>query len=964
MKKYVFLFTTILLFIISLPTYSFPIWQRKVINYEKTQYKAGFQNWMITQAENGWIYCANSDGLLEYDGVNWSLYGVRNKIVRSVKIVGSRIYIGGSSEFGYFEPNEMGELKYKSLSIKVKNWGGEVWNILLNNDDYIYFLSDRHIHIYDKKSDTVTSIYANVKIESSTLFRDILYIGSPDGLYTLTKNNTLKLLDKARSVQGKRIRSLIVYDEKMLVTTAESGIYSYDEKEFLKIHSIADTFIEENQIFSASLTGSKMALGSVQNGVFVFDLKNPAYKETFNLEKGLKNNTILSAFFDRDQNLWLGLDKGIGYIDLNSPIRPLFATLSPIGTGYCSIMYNNELYLGTNQALYKVDRKGDYHLVNGSEGQIWSLAIIDNSLFVSGDNGVIVITPAETYKINLAGVWEIHPLSADKNRLIAGTYSGFAILEKVGGKWHFFTKTDDFSDSVRGFIEDEENYTFWTVNQGTEIRKVSFSSDFSKVTNRKVYTLKEASFDQNVIFRIIDNALTICATDGIYMYSRITDSFDHYTQLESMLEGQAYYEYLTLDEKKNIWFVVDKNLKILPFHNGEYKSKIYNWGLSNELIDTYQNVYLADSATAIVAVENGFLKIDLSQKEKSTKSINTSIQALTNSKNDSILGFGNASKVAVLPYSVNSIKIHFAATDFSQTSEILYSYRLKGQDEEWSIPTPNNTKEYTNLSEGKYTFEVKAFINGNSEATNTAVISFTINPPWYRTSLAYSLYFILIVSLLLILYKKTISKQKKIILQKGEELIAQTKRHEEETKLKDQEIYELQNKNLKTELTYKTQEMNGYILNIIRKNEMLEDVKKTAINISKAIDEEKETGIIKQRVMRLITQINSNIDHDVDFKVFQSNFDIVHQDFFKQLDERFPNLSRNDKVLCAYLKMNLSSKEIAPLLNITVRGVEVNRYRLRKKMNLDRDINLSEYLQTLEQNSNILKLEKTEQQEL
>lgn len=954
----------LILFLLSIPAtgYSFPIWQRKIINYEKSEYKAGFQNWMVTQADNGWIYCANSNGILEFDGVNWTVFPVKNRITRSVKIMDERIYVGGSSEFGYLEPCENGEKKYKSLSVKTKDWGGEVWNILAN-EGVIYFLSDSHIHTYDKKNDKVSTIYANVKIESSVIYKNRLYVGSTDGIFILTDNNTLKYVKESEALLGERLKNMLLYEDKILITTAESGLFSLNGNNLEKIQTIAEDFIKNNQIFSISMSGSKVALGSVQNGTFVFDLKDPTYKELFSLENGLKNNTILCSFFDKDENLWLGLDKGIGYVDLNSPIRPLFATVSPIGTGYCSAIYNNELYLGTNQALYKVDKNKNYIPIKNSEGQIWSLTVIDGTLFGCGDNGITVVTASESYKINIPGVWNIQPLAGDRNRVITGTYSGFSILEKVNNRWQFAMRANDFYDSARGFIEDEENYAFWVVSQSTEVQRILFSKDFKTVINRKTYTLEDSRFDGNTSFRKIDNNLIICAQDGIYQYSKITDSFDHYTQLESMLEGKKYYEYLDLDAMKNIWFVADKNLKVLPCHNGEYKSKIYNWGLSNELIDVYENVYLIEPNTAIIAVDNGFLKIDLSRKEYSQNSIKTSIRTLTNSKNDSIISFGNASISPTLPYSTNSIKIHFAATDLTQTAEILYSYRLKGEDEEWSIPSSSNVKEYTNLSEGKYTFEVMAYINGSSEATNTATLSFSISPPWYRTPLAYSLYFILIVTGILFLYKKTISKQKKIIYQKGEELKAQTRRYEEETKLKDEEIYELQNENLKTELKYKTQELNGYVLNIIRKNEMLEDVKKTAENISKAIDEDKGTSTIKQRVVRLITQINSNIDHDTDFNVFQSNFDIVHQDFFKELDERFPGLSRNDKVLCAYLNMNLSSKEIAPLLNISVRGVEVNRYRLRKKMNLDRDINLSEYLQNLKQQPILLATEDIQSEE-
>ena len=148
-------------------------------------------------------------------------------------------------------------------------------------------------------------------------------------------------------------------------------------------------------------------------------------------------------------------------------------------------------------------------------------------------------------------------------------------------------------------------------------------------------------------------------------------------------------------------------------------------------------------------------------------------------------------------------------------------------------------------------------------------------------------------------------------------------------------------------LHYKTQELSGYILNIVRKNEMLEDVRKNVMSISKSLDENKQPTIIKQKVVRLITQINNNIDHDKDFEIFQSNFNLIHKDFFHLLDNKYPNLTRNDKILCAYLKMNLTSKEIAPLLNISIRGVEVSRYRLRKKMNLDKDLNLSDFLHYL-----------------
>lgn len=951
MNKHIlsFIFSVIIGISLVVPAHSTSIWQRKITNYERSQYKAGFQNWMITQSDKGWIYSANSNGLLEFDGVNWTSYPIRNNVIRIIKIIDNNIYIGGSSEFGLFKPNAIGQLTYRSLSDKSKNWGGEVWNIE-DGGDVIYFISERYIHIYHKKVGNVSMIDSDTKIDCSLLHEGTLYLATPNGIFYLNSNNKLTFLEAAEPLSGHKIVSLLSYNKDILVTSAKKGLYLLNKSNIQQINSIADSFIQKNQLFSTAISGSKIAIGSVQNGVIIFDLKDSFYKEEFNINSGLKNNTVLGCFFDSNQNLWLGLDKGISYISLNSAISPLFATVSPIGTGYSSAMYNNELYFGTNQALYKLDKDNRYQLIKGSEGQIWSTNIIDNTLFSSGDNGIMVITPTETYKIDLLGAWETHALSEDKNKLMVATYSGFCILKRENGRWMFSHKIPEFRDSFRGFIEDDEPYNFWVANANGTMRRLTFDKNFEKIIRYKTYTLNNNAFDSNIIIRKIENNLVICTRNGILQYSRITDSFDHYTQLELMLEGPKYYEFLYVDKYKNIWFVADRNLKVLPYSEGKYHEYIHNWGLSNELIDSYENINMIDPETAIVAVDNAFARIDMSRKNGKSLTINTYIREITCSKNDSILSYGSSEKKLALPYSLNSIKINFAATFYDHSSDILYSFRLKGIDDDWSIPSTNTVKEYTGLHEGKYVFEVKAFIDGNPDSSSITSFSFTVHPPWYRSVLAYLLYSLAIVILILIIYKKTISKQKKIIHQKGEELIAQTRRYEEETKLKDEAIYELQNENLKNELKYKTQELNGYMLNVIRKNEMLENVKRNALNISKAIDEEKQISTIKQKVMSLISQINTNIEHDTDFEIFQSNFDLIHQDFFKLLDERFPNLTRNDKILCAYLNMNLSSKEIAPLLNISIRGVEVNRYRLRKKMDLDRDVNLSDFLQSLKQN--------------
>ncbi|WP_372651742.1 helix-turn-helix transcriptional regulator, partial [Draconibacterium sp.] len=106
-------------------------------------------------------------------------------------------------------------------------------------------------------------------------------------------------------------------------------------------------------------------------------------------------------------------------------------------------------------------------------------------------------------------------------------------------------------------------------------------------------------------------------------------------------------------------------------------------------------------------------------------------------------------------------------------------------------------------------------------------------------------------------------------------------------------------------------------------------------------------GVVKTKMAIIKKRIDKEIDNQNQNQIFESYFEEVHADFFERLKEKFPHLSPKDLRLCAYIRMNMSTKEIATLLNISTRGVEISRYRLRKKFELYRDVNLSTFLLNL-----------------
>jgi hypothetical protein len=169
-------------------------------------------------------------------------------------------------------------------------------------------------------------------------------------------------------------------------------------------------------------------------------------------------------------------------------------------------------------------------------------------------------------------------------------------------------------------------------------------------------------------------------------------------------------------------------------------------------------------------------------------------------------------------------------------------------------------------------------------------------------------------------------------------------KHQKQIKKKEfeleQQVIKAKNEQLEADNLNKSRELANATFTLIHKNESLLKVKEE-LDIMKA---ESSSKLFDGHYIKLINLLDSQLENEKDWQIFESNFNEVHEIFFKKLKVQFPDLTPGDLKLAAYLKMNLSSKEIAPLLNISNRGVENKRYRLRKKMNLDEDENLTNFM--------------------
>ena len=210
--------------------------------------------------------------------------------------------------------------------------------------------------------------------------------------------------------------------------------------------------------------------------------------------------------------------------------------------------------------------------------------------------------------------------------------------------------------------------------------------------------------------------------------------------------------------------------------------------------------------------------------------------------------------------------------------------------------------------------------------------------------------FVLFTLLTIRIIRRRIEKEKRYLQLKQEKELHQQKRdHENEVLSAQQEIVKLRNEKLrieneknKAEVDLKTKELASYAMQVTQKNESLFEIKEQLKHVSQKVNPDAQ-----KYLQKLIRNIEQNTKQKDDWEKFEVYFDQVYEDFMKRLRDHFPNLTPNDIKLCAYLRMNLSTKEIAPLLNISIRGVEISRYRLGKKLNLPKNENLIDFMMNL-----------------
>ena len=373
--------------------------------------------------------------------------------------------------------------------------------------------------------------------------------------------------------------------------------------------------------------------------------------------------------------------------------------------------------------------------------------------------------------------------------------------------------------------------------------------------------------------------------------------------------------------------------------------------LNNKLLSGFEFIYPVNKNNIFIGGEKGFFHVDYEKYKKNLPLLQAQIRTVSIiNKTDSLL-FGGYFKevndpqiqseknIPRLNNDWKTIRFQFSSSIFDDKDNLEYSYRLKGYDDNWSEWTKRTEKEYTNLPSANCIFQVMVRNNLGKQSA-PASYSFTILPPWYQTGWAYILYLLFFIGVIFLLNKILSKKFKKQQTRYEEEQKKLLYIHELEINKTENELVTLRNEKLETEVNFKNSELASTAMHLVKKGELVTKIKEEIQHVMKNLDNPRMIADFK----KIIKTLNEDDNMDKEWENFSKHFDKVHSDFLVVLKDKHPTTSANELKLSAYLRMNLSTKEIAKLMNISVRGVDISRYRLRKKLQLATEISLFDYL--------------------
>lgn len=924
-----------------------------VHNFMPSDYKAGIQNIDFAQNRDMTLFVANNLGVLSYNGKAWERHAFQTgKKQRSLAFdeKTGRLYFGSQGAFGYFN----GDWNMVSLVDKIPQPSpdfDEVWDVFLFNSK-VYFCTFQGIYVYDGQSIFVLThkdgfnrtFQANGK----------LFAQSRHGQIFELKDQKLLVPQYLRNSSNETIAGIISQDGGYLL------IYNSGKIEFVTSFGVVEKYAALSKVLRGKyvnhvlqLSDSRLAISTQTAGLFLFDLQKQSI-ESITTQDGLSSNACLRAFQDYSGNLWAGMQNGIALIDINSPMRFINQEINIQGSGYEAYTREEGTYYTTSNGIYFLAKNATQSVfLEGTEGPAYGMQNVAGKLYAGHHTGLFLLTGGGKAKriAHTHGLWQVKQLQSNPEFAVGGTYSGLYLfrfnekqeLQGVG-------KIGGFDESSRFFEEDREG-NIWVGQFYKGLYRLSLSPRLTSAVVKKFSVGQGLPVDDQLILSRIDNELYLGTPKGVYRVDQVNNRIVK-SEIFSKVIGEQQVYLLVQDNQKNVHIYTEDIAGFFKQINSSnytfVPSSLFQlrYSFNNDLL----NISVNTGDGVFINANEGFIQYRPELENRLSAEKPLIISKVVNVAEDSILYARKPFEVApvnpvrlTVSYRAKVLQFEVEAFQFNEVNNQQFRYYLKGFDEGYGEWTHATAKEYTNLKEGEYEFSVQTK-NYLGQIITSEPFFLRVKPPFHRSLLARILYVALgVMSLLLVsrlqkhrynLKARAVEDAKqKELLEKQQELVAVERQ-------KEHEVRQIEEDKIKSELRHLNNLLAASTMNLVVKNEFMETIKEELEEVKRK-GKSTET---KQSLEKIVKEIDTTLRLQEDWQQFEYHFDQVHGDFLNRLREQFHDLTPNEQKLCALLRLNLSTKEISNLMSISLRGVEIARYRLRKKLGLDLGQNLSKFI--------------------
>lgn len=928
----------------------------KVISFSKADFNADPQFWAACENRDGIMFFGNNDGIIAHDGEHWNRISLpNNSSVRSLAVTaGGRVYAGGYNEIGFLKKEINGRYSYRSLVAELQLDGRNmenIWDIRIVGDKVLCRTFTELMIISGK---TATHIPANTSYIYSAIVGGRYFIqDSNHGIMSLgASGQDLTMAFPADQYNNEEIFSIEEGPSKndILIITKAGNLYA-GEAGSGKLQFQSNVFQNRrsDQVSSVIRYNQLLLIGTLSSKIILADLTGTPL-DIPPLLQSLPDIVIHRLYKSADGNIWVMQNNGLSYIDLKSPYSFLFNKASV----YDILAHKNTLYLATNQGIYfsapnanNIAAAKNFTKVEGVHGQAWAVQEFEGDVIASHDTGLYLISNGSPSKIGaIGGFWKVTPIPGKTGQYLASHYNGLYLLRKDKGNWNISGKISGFNESTRDILPADEPNTYWICHGYKGVFRIRIDPSYQRVTSVDHYTNRNglrSAFNVNVTRW--KNEIVFTTNTGIYRYNGNANRFEPHQVLNSILDPEKNTRRL-LDTGEVTWFVQDDEAGY--FYNKEKKPALQK-DLFLNLKGTFNRGMEAITVLApdkvLFGTTSGLYLYSLGGKQQQN-SIATLISGISYSQDQDVkfLPPSNRNEPQVLPNQTDILRFEFAAPKMSHGTEIQYSYILENVDNSWSAWQTLPYKEYTHLRPGTYTFKVRSR-NTAGVSGSEASYQFTILPKWYQTTAAYAGYIVLSVILIMLLVKfinKRIEQERRRTREEEQRAKKMLELEVEQLRLqRDKEQITQDKQHLEEDVLMKSKELANYTMLLLKKKDIFGEITSDLKELREYVRNDES----RKKIFEIFQKLNQHKIGDEYLEVFDVNFEKVHHNFFEKLKKLNPTLTKRELRLCAFVKMDLTNKEISPLLNISLRGVENARYRVRKKLNVAHEDNFVAFLE-------------------